>query len=62
MMKLSIEIPYEDYSVYPSVSITRNAISKYCIKEDISYEFLEDNNMQEGYMKFYVLMLVELVM
>lgn len=49
MMKLSIEIPYEDYSVYPTISITKDAISKYCTKEKINYEFLEenkDNNMQ----------------
>lgn len=49
MLKTSINIPYEDYTVYPTVNITRDAITKYCIKEKIAYEFLENNeddNMQ----------------
>ncbi|HHD2754143.1 TPA: DUF4318 domain-containing protein [Clostridium perfringens] len=43
MMKISIDIPYEDYSVYPTTSITKDAIAKYCIQEKVDYEFLENN-------------------
>ncbi|EGT3616812.1 DUF4318 domain-containing protein [Clostridium perfringens] len=49
MLKVSIDIPYEDFTVYPTISVTKNAISEYCAKENIEYEFLEDNedgNMQ----------------
>lgn len=49
MLKTSINIPYEDYTVYPTVNITKDAIIKYCVKEKIDYEFLENNeddNMQ----------------
>ena len=49
MLKISIDIPYEDYTVYPTASITKDAIARYCTKEKIDYEFLEDNendNMQ----------------
>lgn len=43
MLKISIDIPYENYNIYPTVSITKDAIAKYCIKEKIDYEFLENN-------------------
>jgi len=43
MLKTSIDIPYEDYSVYPTVNITKDAIIKYCNKEKIQYEFLDNN-------------------
>lgn len=49
VLKVSIEIPYEDYNVYPTTSITKDAIAKYCAQEKIDYEFLENNendNMQ----------------
>lgn len=49
MIKISIDIPYENYTVYPTVSITKDAIINYCIKENIDFEFLKnnsDNNMQ----------------
>lgn len=49
MLKINIEIPYEDYTVYPTTSITKEAIDKYCTQEKIDYEFLENNeddNMQ----------------
>ena len=49
MLKLSVDITYEDYTVYPTVSITKDAIAIYCVKEKIDYEFLENNeddNMQ----------------
>lgn len=49
MMKICIEIPYDDDTVYPTVSITKNKIAEYCSKENIEYDFLEDNennNMQ----------------
>lgn len=49
MLKISIEIPYEDYTIYPTTSITKDAIAKYCAQEKIDYEFLENNeddNMQ----------------
>ena len=48
MLKKSIEIPYEDISVYPTVSMTKDAIAKYCAKEGLDYEFLgvnEDETM-----------------
>lgn len=49
MLKVSIEIPYEDENVYPTTSITKDVIAKYCSQEKIDYEFLENNendNMQ----------------
>ena len=49
MLKLSVDITYADYTVYPTVSITKDAIANYCVKEKIDYEFLENNeddNMQ----------------
>ena len=29
MLKLSVDITYEDYTVYPTVSITKDAIANY---------------------------------
>lgn len=49
MLKISIEIPYDDFTVYPTINATKDAISEYCAKENIEYEFLENNedgNMQ----------------
>lgn len=37
------DIIYEDYNVYPTTSITKDAIAKYCAQEKIAYEFLENN-------------------
>ena len=55
MMKLSVDIPYENYTVYPTVSITKDAIANYCAKEKIDYEFLENNeddNMKVKIVRF----------
>lgn len=49
MLKICIEIPYDDYTIYPTVSITKNAIANYCSMKNIKYEFSENNvndNMQ----------------
>lgn len=49
MLKISIDIPYENYRVYPTVAVTKKAISEYCNREKIDYEFLdhdENDNMQ----------------
>lgn len=49
MIKISIDIPYENFSVYPTTSATKDAIAKYCSQEKIKYEFLDNNdndNMQ----------------
>lgn len=43
IIKISIDIPYEDFTVYPTINITKEAIAKYCIEKNINYEFLEDN-------------------
>lgn len=49
MLKISIDIPYDNDTVYPTTIVTRDVIAKYCTEKSISYEFLDDNendNMQ----------------
>lgn len=40
ILKKSMEIPYEDVSTYPTVMIAMDAISRYCGKEELDYEFM----------------------
>lgn len=43
MIKINIDIPYEGNLVYPTNSITKDAIGRYCAKENYEYEFIENN-------------------
>ncbi|MCL6573391.1 MAG: DUF4318 domain-containing protein [Bacillus sp. (in: Bacteria)] len=40
LLKKSMEIPYEDISKFPTISITIDTIAKYCGKEGLDYEFM----------------------
>lgn len=43
LLKKSMEIPYDEISKYPTVSITMNAIANYCGKQGLDYEFISVN-------------------
>lgn len=43
MLKINIEIPYDDNLIYPTKSITKNVIIKYCIGEKLEYEFIDND-------------------
>lgn len=48
LIKKTIIIPYENSLVYPKTSVTKDAIARYCAKENYDYEFNgknEDNNL-----------------
>lgn len=44
MIKINIDIPYDDNLIYPTNTITKNAIIKYCINKNLDYEFLNCND------------------
>ena len=44
MLKISIDIPYENYQVYPTVTVTNKAVSEYRDHEKIDCEFLGDED------------------
>ncbi|WP_052343786.1 DUF4318 domain-containing protein [Bacillus massiliigorillae] len=46
LLKKSMEIPYDDISVYPTVNIAKNAIVKYCGEQGLDYKFLDSK--EEG--------------
>lgn len=46
MIKINIDIPYEENLVYPTKSITKNSIVQYCDSENLKYEFMDDE--EEG--------------
>ena len=41
LIKKSMEIPYDDISVYPTVNIAKDAIAKYCGEQGLDYEFID---------------------
>lgn len=43
MIKVNIDIPYDDNLVYPTNSIAKNEIIKYCTKENLKYEFVSES-------------------
>lgn len=51
-LKKSFWVPYEDSGTYPTESKTREAIEKYCEKNQESCEFISDNEVKIGD-KFY---------
>lgn len=48
LLKKSMEIPYDDISVFPTVNIAKNAIAQYCGEQGLDYTFLESK--EEGNM------------
>lgn len=46
MFKKSFWVPYDDGSVYPSLSRTMDAISRYCEQNGLSCTFTADNEVE----------------
>lgn len=43
MFKICIDIPYDNDTVYPTRTVTKDIIAKYCTEKSIRYEFLDYN-------------------
>lgn len=54
MLKKSFWVPYEDSTVYPTLSATMEAITKYCEENEESCKFTADNEVEINGIKYEI--------